>query len=174
MSMSKKFALAILFCAAALSFGAKAAQAEEKIALVSLQRALNEVNEGKSAKARLQKDYDAKKKQLDDIKNQLESMSADLEKQKMVLSQEALKSKQQELQTKYIDWQTKGAQYEKDLKTQESASMQKIIMALRQVVSKISNQEGYTLVIENSTETVLFSKNAVDITDKVIASFNKN
>lgn len=172
MSISKKFA-AIMIAAAAFSFAAKTVHAEEKIALVSLQKALNEVDEGKNAKAKLKKDFDAKKKQIDDMKTQLQTMSQDLDKQKMVLSQDALKSKTQELQTKYMDLQTKASQYEQELKTQESASAQKILGALRQIVNTISSQDGYTLVIENSTETVLFSKNAVDITAKVISAYNK-
>lgn len=172
MSTFKKLAAALIVITA-FSFTAKAAQAEEKIALVSLQKALNEVNEGKTAKAKLKKDFDAKKKQIDDLKTQLQTMSQDLEKQKMVLSQDAMKAKTQELQTKYMDLQSKASQYEQELKTQESSTAQKILTSLRQIVNTISSQEGYTLVIENSTETVLYSKTATDITDKVIAAYNK-
>lgn len=150
----------------------KTVHAEEKIGLVSLQRALNEVEEGKRAKAKLKKDFEIKKKQIDDLKVEFQALSDGLEKDKLVLSQDALKEKSQALQTKYLDLQNKAASYEQELKTQESDSANKILLALRQVVSDISAKEGYTLVIENSTDTVLFSKNASDITDKVISAYN--
>ena len=148
------------------------AHAEEKIALVSLQRALNEVNEGKNAKAKLKKDFETKKKEIDAMKLELDNMGKDLDKQKLVLSQDALKAKSQEFQNKYVAMQQKAADYEKDFRSQDAETAQKIIDALRGVVSDISGKEGYTLVIENSAETVLFAKNAQDITDKVIATYN--
>ena len=153
--------------------GVSVANAQEKIALVSLQRALNEVNEGKKAKADLQKNYDSKKKQIDTMKTDLEQLSQQLEKEQMVLSKDALKLKTQDLQKKYLDLQNKAASYERELKTAEAESANKILTSLKTLVSKISDQEGFTLVIENSGQTVLFSKSAEDITPKIIAAYNK-
>lgn len=148
------------------------AHAEDKIGLVSLQRALNEVEEGKRIKAKLKADYEGKKKQIDALKGDLDKLSQDLEKQKMVLSQEALKVKTQELQSKFIDLQNKAATYEKDLKTQEAENAKRMILSLRNIVNDIAKQGGYSLVIENSAETVLFSSNATDLTPNVIAAYN--
>lgn len=149
------------------------AQAEDKIALVSLQKALNEVNEGKKAKVDLQKNYETRKKQIDVMKIELEKLSQELEKEQMVLSKDALKLKTQDLQKKYLDLQNKAATYERELKTSEADSANKILTALKSLVSKVSQQEGYTLVIENSAQTVLFSSKAEDITPKIIAAYNK-
>ncbi|MBF0105934.1 MAG: OmpH family outer membrane protein [Deltaproteobacteria bacterium] len=147
--------------------------AQEKIALVSLQRALNEVEEGKKIKETLKTEYETKKKKIDAMKLELETLSKDLDKQQMVLSGEALQTKRKVLQEKFIDLQNKAALFEKELKTKESENAQRILTTLRDIVIKISTGEGYTLVIENSTETVLFSKNAQDITPQVIAAYNK-
>lgn len=149
------------------------AQAEDKIALVSLQKALNEVNEGKKAKVDLQKNYETRKKQIDVMKIELEKLSQELEKEQMVLSKDALKLKTQDLQKKYLDLQNKAATYERELKTSEADSANKILTALKSLVGKVSQQEGYTLVIENSAQTVLFSSKAEDITPKIIAAYNK-
>lgn len=148
-------------------------RAEGKIALVSLQNALNMVDEGKKAKTMLQKEYEDKKKQIDAMRSELEKLSQDLDKQKMVLSQEALETKRKDLQTKFIDLQNKAMTYERELKTKEAESAQKILMALRDIVTDLSKKESYSLVIENSAQTVLYSTSADDITDKVIAAYNK-
>lgn len=171
--MYKKLIIfAVLACTLFLS-GVSQAKAQEKIALVSLQKALNMVNEGKKAKNMLKKDYEAKKKKIDAMKNELEKLSKDLDKQKMVLSAEALQNKRKALQTKFMDLQNKAATFERELKTKEAESAKKILMALRDIVINISKKEGYTLVIENSTETVLYSSTGIDITPKVIAAYNK-
>jgi len=146
--------------------------AEEKIALVSLQQALNMVDEGVKVKNSLKTEYETKKKKIDSMKTELETLSQDLDKQQMVLSQEALQTKRKTLQEKFIDLQNKAAIFEKELKTKEADSAKKILTSLRDIVINISKKEGYTLVIENSTETVLFSKSAEDITSKVIAAYN--
>jgi len=151
-----------------------AAQAsDEKIALVSLQKALNLVNDGKKAKDTLKKEYETKKKQIDTMKLDLEKLTKNLEKQQMVLSADALQTKRKELQAKFLDLQNKAATYERELKTKEAESAKKILDRLRQIVVSLSQKEGYTLVIENSADMVLYSKNAEDITQKVIQAFNK-
>ncbi|EKD50691.1 MAG: hypothetical protein ACD_62C00455G0005 [uncultured bacterium] len=160
--------LALIFVCA----GTQRAWAQEKIALVSLQTALNEVNEGKKIKEGLKVEYETKKKKIDDMKLELETMSQDLEKQQMVLSADALNIKRKELQTKFLDLQNKAATFERELKTKEAQSAQKILTMLRTIVQEIANKSAYTLVIENSTETILFSKNAKDITTEVIAAYN--
>ena len=117
-------------------------------------------------------EYETKKKKIDDMKLELETMSQDLEKQQMVLSADALNIKRKELQTKFLDLQNKAATFERELKTKEAQSAQKILTMLRTIVQEIANKSAYTLVIENSTETILFSKNAKDITTEVIAAYN--
>lgn len=172
--MLKRSIISSIFIACALLATAGFARAaDEKIALVSFQQALNMVNEGKKAREMLQQEYDDKKKQLEVIKADLEKMSQNLEKQQMVLSAEALQEKRKELQTKYLDLQNKMATYERELNTKHAENTKKIIDKLRQIVITLSQDEGYTLVIENSADMVLYSKNATDITEKVIAAYNK-
>lgn len=165
--------MTLVFMGSMVSFGAKAAAENQKIALVSLQKALNMVDDGKKAQDALHKDYELKKKQLDALKTDLEKMNTDLEGQKAVLSQDAMNTKRKDLQAKFLDLQTKAADYERDLRTKASDTTQKILLALRGIVVEMSKQQNYSLVIENSAETVLYSQDAVDITDQVIAMYNK-
>ncbi|MCP5463465.1 MAG: OmpH family outer membrane protein [Deltaproteobacteria bacterium] len=171
--MFRKWIVTALVAALMTSAVVSTVQAAEKIALVSLQQALNEVNDGKKAKQKLKKDFESKKKQLDGMKSELEKLSQELDKQKMVLSGEALAQKRQDLQAKFIDLQNKAATYERELKMQEAESAKKILTSLREIVLEISKKEGYTLVIENSTDTVLYASTGEDITPKVIAEYNK-
>lgn len=171
--MAKKLILSLLLAVVFVGFAVGGVQAQQKIAVVSLQQALNEVDEGKKIKNELRKEYEDKKSEIDAMKKDLEKLSKDLDKQKMVLSAEALDNKKRDLQTKFIDLQNKAVTFERELKTKEAESAKKILTRLRDIVVALAKKEGYTLVIENSMETVLYSSNAEDITPKVIAAYNK-
>src|SRR5919201_43388 len=78
------------------------ARADQKIAYVDLQRALEETEEGKRAKAKLKSDFDKKQKELDARQEELKKMKSDLDKQAPILKPDALQKKQQELQEKLV------------------------------------------------------------------------
>jgi outer membrane protein len=144
-----------------------------KVALVDFQSALNQVDEGVKAKDRLKKDFESKKKEIDKMRSNLESESKKLEKERLVLSQDALKSKAEGLQKQFLELQNKAAQFELDLKKKEQESAEKILLELRKIVDKMANEDQYDLVIENSSQTVLYAKDGEDITPKVISAYNK-
>ncbi|OGQ08012.1 MAG: hypothetical protein A3G32_07625 [Deltaproteobacteria bacterium RIFCSPLOWO2_12_FULL_40_28] len=143
-----------------------------KVALVNLQKALNDVEEGKRAKAAIEADMNTKKKQLDSMKTELKTIRDAIEKDKMVLSKEALQTKTNEIQNKFLELQKKAMEYEQELKQKETASVQKILLALKQQVVSLAKQQGYSMVYENSSETVLYSSDAVDITLELIKAYN--
>ena len=62
----------------------------QKVAIVNLQKALLEVNAGKSARDKLKKSYEGKKVEIDNEKNKWQADAEELKKQSSVLSQEAM------------------------------------------------------------------------------------
>lgn len=170
--MIKKVLVASLMLASVFTTIPAVSHAEGKIALVNLQRALNDVEEGKKIKAQLKKDFEGKNVEIQKMKTDIETASKNLESQKMVLSQDALKTKSQEIQTKFMDLQNKASTYEQELKKKEAESAKKILDKLQLIVGNIAQKEGYTLVLENSANIVLFSKDTKDITTDVISAYN--
>lgn len=171
MKMTVKLASLLILLAGIVAVR-PAIAAEAKIATVSLQRALNEVEEGKRAKAAIQADMDVKKKQLESMKTDLKKMRDDLEKQKAVLAKDALETKANEMQAKFMDLQQKAVQYEEELKKKESESVQKILLSLRTMVQDMSKQGQYTLVFENSSDSILYAQGVPDLTDELIRKYN--
>src|SRR5512138_930929 len=103
----------------ALALVPAVAHAEQKIGVVDLQRALNEVDEGKAAKALLKKDFDEKQKQLDAKKTEFEKLQADFEKQAVVMSEPARKDKAQDLDRRARELQALFVNLQKDLSERE-------------------------------------------------------
>lgn len=142
-----------------------------KIAVVDLSRALNEVGEGKKAKANLESEFKSKKSELDGIKNEIETMRQSLEKKSPVMSQEALKDDRDNYQRKFIEYQQKAKDYTEDLARKEGETTSKIIGKLRTVVEQIAQRDGYTFVLEKSQGGVLYGPQSADITDELIKQY---
>ena len=100
---------------AALALAPAGAGAQQKVGVVDLQRAMNEVDEGKAAKALLKKDFDEKQKQLDAKKTEFEKLQGDFEKQAVVMSEQARKDKSQDLDRRARELQSLFVNLQKDL-----------------------------------------------------------
>ncbi|QQR79777.1 MAG: OmpH family outer membrane protein [Deltaproteobacteria bacterium] len=150
-----------------------AAQAAElKVGVVNFQKALNEVEQGKKAKAALKAEFDAKQKKLQIQEDELKKMQAEFEKQKAVLSQDALMAKQKTFQEKYTDLQKNFAGYRDELVGRESKMTSQILQNLKTVVAALGQKGGFTLVMESSADTVLYVQSKEDLTDEVIKAYN--
>ena len=92
--------------AVALALAPLAARAADiKLGYVDLQRALEEIDEGKAAKAQLKKDFDEKQKQLDQRTDEVKRLDADFQKQAMVMAPDAKAAKAAEIERKKVEVQ---------------------------------------------------------------------
>ena len=62
-----------------------------------MQRALNETEDGRKAKAKLKKDFDQKQKELDEQQTQLKKDIEDLDKKRTLLPADKVREKEAEL-----------------------------------------------------------------------------
>lgn len=150
-------------------------RAEQKIGVVNLQYALNNVTEGKSAKSALEAEGNQKKQQLTVLENELKKMQEDIQKQRPVLSESALKEKSDQFKIKYEELQKKAMSFEQELKRKEADNVERILGGLRTLVIQTAQRDGYAYVMENSQGAVVyFDKSVTDITNQIIAAYNQN
>ncbi len=149
------------------------AQAQNlKIGLVDFQQALNDVEEGKRAKANLKSQFDSKQKALTDKQNALKALKDQLETQRAALSGDAMKQKEAEYRDKFLDLQKTLAEYRNEIATKEAEMTQTIVAKLRNTVNSIGAQEGFALIFETSQDAVLYAPQAVNLTPKVVQAYN--
>src|SRR5437016_9198934 len=82
---------------------------------VDLQRALEETEDGKKAKAKLKSDFDRKQKELDEKQEDLKKMKEAFDKKAQLMKPEALQKEQKELQDRFVELQNIYARLQKDL-----------------------------------------------------------
>lgn len=144
-----------------------------RIGYVDMNIVLNECNEGKLAKAKLQAEGKTLKQKLDKMQSDLNKMKEELDKQKLVLSPKAAKEKESIYQQKLVEFQKTGSDYEKMFAEKEANFIKPITDKMQLVIRKVGESEGYTIIV--GKDTVLYSPtgtNLIDLTDKVKREYN--
>lgn len=164
----KRLALAL---AAALVTLAPAVRAQAlKIGYVDVQRAVQEVEEGKSARSRLQSELAERKAQLDQKRVGIEKLKGDFDKQAAVLSEEAKNKKLAEMQKAYVEAQGSAQQMQEELAGKEQEAMGSISRRMIDVINEVAVKEGFSFVLDKAV--LLYAPNAADVTNEVVRRYN--
>lgn len=156
------------------SFGGTARVHAEspKIAVVDLQRALHETEDGRKAKATLKRVFDERQKTLDKQQNDLKAMKESLDKQHDVLTPAVLAKKQEELQKAFTELQTTYMEFQRELQAKEGELTKDIIERMQRIMRRVGQTEGYTLILERNESGVLYVPTNYDLTDLLIQRYN--
>lgn len=170
--MSLRRTFAALAVAAPLLAAQTAAAAEFKAAYVDLQRALLEVDEGRQAKARLQKMLTDKQKDLDKEQEALRKEKELLDKQRSAMSEDAFVQKQTELQQKIMVLAQKWEKGQKEMALTERNELQAIFAKMDPIIAQIAQREGITMVFEKSDSGLVYAPAALDLTNELVRVYN--
>jgi outer membrane protein len=160
-----------LLLALPLLFAVPARAQAMKIGYVDVQRAVQEVEEGKAARTRLLRERDQKQADLARKRTELEKMKADYDKQAPVLSDDAKRKRQEDLQKAFVDAQNAAGQMQEELSGKEQEAMQGISKRLLQVVADVSERENFNFVIDKAA--LLYAPAASDVTNEVVRRYNE-
>lgn len=143
-----------------------------KIGYVDMQKALNDVEEGKQAKAQLKAQFESKQQALQAKQASLQKLMKDLEAKRGTLSKEALEQKMVEYRQKFLELQQTLGTYREEMMKLEAQKTGAILNKVKAVVSKVGASEGYSFIYEKSQDSILYAPNATDLTAKVISKYN--
>ena len=158
---------------ALLAWGAGAQDDPIKIGVVDVEQALNSTEEGKAAReelARKRREADAEVQPLVD---RFQVLQEELKGKKYVLSDEALFDKQVELAELQNRIQNKIKELEGQLKIDQGRLEAPLRSKLLGIVEDIGKERGFTLIIARDTPGVMYTREAIDITDEVVSRFDK-
>nr|MBX3274169.1 OmpH family outer membrane protein [Sandaracinaceae bacterium] len=143
-----------------------------RIAVVDLQRALNETEDGRRAKNRLKTLFNRRQQTLDKRQNELKALKTEIEAQQKVLSREALQKRVEEYQKAFIELQSTYVEYQRELAEKEAQLTREIIARMERILRRIGQSEGYTLIVERNEGGVVWVPSNLDVTDLVIQRYN--
>jgi outer membrane protein len=153
-----------------ISAGARAA--DFKAAYVDIQRAVQEVDEGKAAKTRLQSMADKKQKDFEKEQNALKLEFEMYQKQKPTMDDKAVSARELELQKKLVDFQQKGEKLRLELADSERKELGSIFPKLEALLGQIAQREGLTMVFDRSSSGLAWAPQSLDLTNELIRMYN--
>lgn len=162
----------LVVCAVALLvlLAAPAARAQVKFAVVDVQRAVMETEDGLRSHATLKRLFDKRQQELDAKQNQLQQAKDDIEKQAKVLSKESLQRRTEEWQRSAMELQTIFVEFNKELQKKQAELTQPIFTKVISILRQIAAQDGYDAILDKNA--VPYSRSDLDITDKTIQVYN--
>ena len=153
-----------------LFFAGKTATAQVKVAVVDVQRAVMQSEDGLRAQATLKKLFDNRQQELNKKQQELQKQKEDLDKQSRVLSQQALQKKADDWQKQMVELQTTFVEYNKELEKKQKELTDPIFERVIGAIKRIAGSDGYDLIVDRAT--VAFSRGDLDLTDRVIQMAN--
>lgn len=154
----------------ALMSAAIPARAEMKFAYVDVQRALNECDAGKKAKAEFQGRVTSLEGRLQRQQNEVQALKDEIEKKGMLMTETERQSKQDQYVAKLKNFERDYKDSKDELQAKDNEMTSKIVHDLAQVIRTIGERDNYTMVMEKGS--ILWGAPGIDITDQVIRSYN--
>jgi len=162
----------ILMAALLAAFGGSSlAQAEALVGYVDLQKAILTVNEGKRAKAQLEKTANEKQTQLTQREQKLKELQEKLGATMGSDDPEA-QAKRAEFQQRLMELQQVFMKEQQELEQLQQKELSAITAKMREVIAEIGKKGGYTLILEIQENRLLFAQDHLDLTNEVIRRYN--
>ncbi|HSP81977.1 MAG TPA: OmpH family outer membrane protein [Myxococcaceae bacterium] len=170
--MSLRSQLSALAVALMFAVPSLAAAADLKVGYVDYQRVLLEVNDGKSAKGRLQKWLESRQKEIDSEQEALRKEKETLDKQRSAMSEEAFIQKATDLQKKVYDLAQKWEKSRAEAADKERKEMAPIVEKIDKVIGTLAEREGLDFVFEKRDSGLVYALSQYDLTNEVIRAYN--
>jgi len=170
MRLAQTLATALLMLPLFVAAGATAQQL--KIGYVDLQRALNESDAGKAAKERFKVQVDRLQNDLKKKKDQLDSLKDQLEKKSSVMKEDEARNLQKDYEKKLRDFERDYKDSQGELQQKDNELTVELLKELQGVIEQFGKEGSYSIILEQSSSSVLYGSPELDLTEQVIARYN--
>lgn len=165
------FIVVAVFAAAVFAFPALAEGL--RIAVVDVNKVLNESEEGKAAKKRMEARYEELKKDVDSKQEELKKLKEEIDKQKIIATKEKLKEKEDAFQGKLNELRKLTQESEREMQGRQSELTREVLKRIEGQIDALVKAEKYDLVLERSAG-VIHVADSMDLTERVLAMMNKD
>jgi len=173
MRFQRFLGLTLTVLVASLSLAGPGLAADDNsIGVVDIEQAITATEEGKAARDELERKVREAEAQLQPMVDQLKQMFEEVEAKQFVLSEDAMRQKQLEV----AELRNKIENRKREVEGQLQVDRERLIGPLREklnaIILDLGRKEGFAMIIQRGTPGVMYTREALDITDKVVAAFN--
>jgi len=167
---------ALALGAVMLAHAQTGAPAPTKVGIIHIQNAIISTKDGQKAAADLTAKFAPKKAELEKKQNLIAQLQDQLRKGSNTMSDEAKNKLMREIDqaTKSLNRETEDDNA--DLEQEQGRVMQDLGQRMMAVIDKYAKDNGYAMILDvSSSQTpVLYAANSIDITQDIIALYDKN
>jgi outer membrane protein len=149
---------------------AEGAPAPMKVAVVDVQRAVMQTEDGLRAQAMLKKLFDNRQQELNKKQQDLGKQKEEIEKQQKVLSKEAFQKRVEDWQKQMADLQQVFLEYNKELEKKQKEMTDPVFEKVMGIIKRLAARDGYDVVLDK--QTVAYIRADLDLTDQCIQLYN--
>jgi len=161
-----KWWMAVVLVAAVAFAGAARAEGL-KVAVIDVNKILNESEAGKVAKKKMEERYEELKKKIDAKQEEARKIKDEIDKQKILLGKEKLKEKEDALNGKVSELRQLTQDAEKEMQTRQGEQTRDVLKVVEVQLEKVVAEDKLDLVLDRTQGAVVHFNPALDITAKV-------
>jgi outer membrane protein len=158
--------------AVAVAAVAMPAAAQNKIAVIDVQRVVTESDPGKEVMQRLKALTDAKSQEGQALQQQFAALQEQFNKQRFTVSE----SRQAEMSKEIEDKQIAIRRFQDDAQREVQEAQRRELGGLEErilpIINKVGQEQSFTLIFNKFQSGLVYADETVDITDEVIRRFN--
>lgn len=141
--------------------------------VVDLDQAINATEQGKQAREELARKQREAESAVQPLIDRFKDLQEEVKSKRFVLSEEALFEKQLDLAELQNQIQNKLKEIEGQLKVDRERLEAPLRTKLGKIVEDLGKTQGFTLILARGSPGLLYTREALNITDLVIEKFNK-
>ncbi|MGH7987488.1 MAG: OmpH family outer membrane protein [Candidatus Binataceae bacterium] len=168
--MRQRFTFGVMMVMTLALLGAATAHAEVRLAYVDIQRALNDCNAGKKAKAEFRVRVQRLQGQLESQQREVQTLKNELQQKGALMQPDQRQNLVDKYNSKLRDFQDNYKNSRDELRQRDNEITGSIVHDLATVVRQVAHKDGYTMVLEKGS--LLWASPSIDITDQVVRTYD--
>ena len=169
----RKMAIAIVMVLAAVFFAGTSFAQELKIAVIDVNKVLNQSDAGQVARKKIEVRYEELKKNIDAKQEEARKLKDEIDKLKVMQNKDKVKDKEEALVAKVADLRKITQDSEREMQERQGEMTREVLKQVEVHVDAVVKAEKFDLVLERSAGGVVYVVESMDITDRVLDLVNK-
>lgn len=139
-----------------------------RVAVIDVNKILNDSEAGQAAKKKMEARYEELKKTIDAKQEEARKIKEEIDKQKVMVGKEKLKEKEDALQAKVNELRQLTQEGEREMQTRQGEFTREVLKSVEAKVDVVVKADKLDLVLEKSAGVVHYNE-SMDITQRVLA-----
>lgn len=167
----RKAGIILVAAAVAAVFAGTSLAEGLRVAVIDMNKILNDSEAGQAAKKKMEARYEELKKTIDVKQEEARKIKEEIDKQKVMVGKEKLKEKEDALQAKINELRQMTQEGEQEMQTRQAELTREVLKSVEAQVEAVVKADKLDLVLERSVGVIHFSP-SLDISSRVLALVN--